>query len=406
MTRIKTYAFTLKDRLTCIGNSEPLNQFSLTVILLLDLFILSVIFQGLNDHTRQITSPNDYFPYECQSIFIKQDWSQENFLSKLQPLVLSSHNNYSYRKNNLLEHSKTDVMHPECEQFFTKIKQMAANQTLKLLFIDRQDTLKRKKQLTQTLQKTKEAYDTSLLETIADPDTNRNDLPAIKANITANTAGIEHMTEQLHDIENQLNSDPLVVELRKTLNPDVASRQESVEDFKRFEKIYPLKELGWQLLFLLPLFALFYFWSSRSVRKNNRVQTLIASHLLVVATLPILLKVGNLVLDLIPHHLLKNLFELLESLHVIALWHYAVILMAIAAGLFSIFIIQKKVFNQKKIQQKRLMKGACYHCGKHLPADSNMCPFCGKGQFINCHQCLKPTHVSGDYCKNCGANTT
>ena len=80
---IKDKIFSFKDRLVNIGSEEPLSKISLAVIVALDLFILFVVFQGLDDHTRQLTSPDEYVPYECREIFLNKNWSDANFLTKL-----------------------------------------------------------------------------------------------------------------------------------------------------------------------------------------------------------------------------------------------------------------------------------------------------------------------------------
>ena len=107
-------------------------------------------------------------------------------------------------------------------------------------------------------------------------------------------------------------------------------------------------------------------------------------------------------MDLIPRHFFKNIFNILKSLHLIAIWHYVVILISVCAGLLAVYVIQKKIFNNQRIQQKRLMKGACYFCGKNLPHGAITCPFCGTKQLKNCSECQEETYVCGDYCKNCG----
>ncbi len=402
MTKIKESFFAFKDRLVNIGSEEPLSKLSLAVIIALDLFILFVVFEGLHDHTRQITSSDEYVPYECQEIFINRSWSDANFLIKLQGLVLSEHNNYSYRNDSLLKSTDTEIMHNSCREFYSKVKLIAENKELKNIFIKRQELLQQRDQLISSLKKSKDVYDTSLLENIADQDSTANGLPAIKSTITSHKTGIEVITQQLINTETRVKAEPLVADLRGMLSPDNQYRQEIVDDFKKFQAIYPLKELGWQLVFMLPLFFIFYIWSCRSVRKDNRVQTLIATHLLVIASIPIILKIVEVVLDLIPRHFLKNLFNILQSLHIIALWHYVVIFVSVCTGLFAVFIIQKKIFNKQRTQQKRLMKGACFFCGKNLPQGANICPFCGTKQFKNCNNCQEPTYVCGNYCKNCG----
>ena len=88
MIRIKNSISTFKDRLMNISGEESLSRFSLTVVIALDIFILMVVFQGLDDHTRQLTSQSEYVPYECKDAFINQNWLEANFLTKRQTLAL------------------------------------------------------------------------------------------------------------------------------------------------------------------------------------------------------------------------------------------------------------------------------------------------------------------------------
>ena len=402
MDGIKSSISTFKNRLVNTGSEEPLSKLSLAVIIALDLFILFVVFEGLHDHTKQITSPNEYIPYECQEVFIRTSWSDANFLTKVQTIVLSDHNNYSYRYDTVLERAETEDMHSSCREFYTRVKLIAENQRLKDSFIDRQGLLKQKEGLTDSLNVSKDVYETSLLEKIADQDKNKNDLPAIKASIATHATRTEGIDQRLAVTEKLLNEDPLILELRAMVSPDNQNRQGMVNDFKEFQFSYPFKELCWQLVFMLPIFFIFYIWSSRSVKKDNRIQTLISTHLLAIASIPIILKVGEVVIDLIPRHFFKTIFKILTSLHIIAIWHYSVISVSVGAGLLAVYLIQKKLFNRQRIQQKRLMKGACYFCGKNLPQGADTCPFCGTKQLKKCTKCEEETYVCGSYCRNCG----
>ncbi|RKX41426.1 MAG: hypothetical protein DRP64_11330, partial [Verrucomicrobia bacterium] len=85
-----------RSRLITMGNEEPLNKLSLATIILLDIFILTVLFQGLEDHTQQLTSPREYMPHTVRQVFIDQTWTPSTRIAKLQELILSDRNNYSF----------------------------------------------------------------------------------------------------------------------------------------------------------------------------------------------------------------------------------------------------------------------------------------------------------------------
>lgn len=389
-----------KKRLTTVGSEEPLNKLSLAVIILLDIFVLNILFYGLSEHTAQLTNPNEYMPSIAKQVFIDQTWTPSARLSKLQPLVLHERNNYSYYHNSIFAEEALKQMHPLCRDFYEKVKAIADNPNLKNRFIERQQKTTERSRLERDQARAKDAYDTALLENIANQHS--AETRAIAARSRALTAQIEQLTNELAANARQINAAPAVQKLWQIISPAEQKRQAVVDDYRRFEKWYPFKEFGWQLLFLAPIFALFYTWGNRSVKKDNRIQCLIASHMLVIASIPILAKLIKLVMQLIPDLFFRNLFTFLKSLNLIAIWHYLVIIGAIALGLFLIFLIQKKVFNKQKMMQKRMTKGACIRCSKKLPVGASVCPCCGKKQTEPCPACGKDTPAAGTYCIHCG----
>jgi ribosomal protein L40E len=400
MKKLKQRIVEFKARLTSVSKEEPLNKLSLATIIILDLFILTLVFTGLNEHTQQLTTAAEYMPPNAQSIFIDQAWSSANRISKLQPLILSDRNNYNYRYESPFEERKTKLMHPASRMFYQQVKELSQDKELRALFLIRQKSVEEREKTEIAFDQAKKSYDTQLLENIANA-------AAGAANATSTTARqyaqkIDQLTGEIRTTEQKINSQPGIQKLWILITPDDSAREKIVSDYKHFQFWFPLKELGWQLIFLLPIFGIFYAWSVRSVKNDNSIQTLIASHLLVIASLPIILKVIELVIEIIPKHFFKNLFNILQTLHLMALWHYFVIFAAIIIGLALVYFIQRKVFNKQKMMQKRLMKGACISCNKRLPTGAQFCPFCGTRQFEECTACSKATPSGGPCCIHCG----
>jgi len=390
-----------KNRLTKFNDDEPLTKLALAIVLILDIFILSVVFGGLAAHTDQLTSPLEYFPYNCRNMLIDNNWSEVNKIDNLQDLVLSDYNNYSYRHDSAFEKSKLEIMHPECRKIYESINGIYNDPKLKKLFIKRQGRIKKKNQLIQRHGKDKGVYDSLLLGNIAEQ--NGDSLDTVSSNIKESAKNIEKMSLAISEINKQLDETEKVNKLWSLIQIGNAEfRQKMVDDLNRYELVYLFKELLWQLLFMLPLFAIFCFWHDKSIKKNNNIQTLISSHLIIIALIPIVFKVIHVVLELIPFHFFKELFKILELLHIIALWHYIVIFIAIGVTIFTVFFIQKKLFNKKKLYEKRLMKGECYFCGKVLPGKVSICPFCGTNQYEKCKKCDADTFVAGEHCIKCG----
>jgi ribosomal protein L40E len=402
MQKLKSKIATFKTRLTSVSHEEPLNKLSLATIIILDLFVLTILFNGLGEHTRQLTTADEYLPVVAQSIFIQQDWTPANRISRLQPLILADRNNARYLYESPFDEQKIKRMHPASREFYEQIKSLAQDKNLSGLFLTRQKTIEEREKTEEAFDKAKQSYDTQLLENIANATKSGGNVTSTTAREYAQK--IERLTGDIRSTEQQIHANPAIQKLWIIISPTDTTRDRIVADFKKFQFWFPLKELAWQLLFLLPIFGVFYAWSSRSVKKGNPIQTLIASHLLVIAALPIILKMIELVIDIIPKHFFKNLFEILQSLHLMALWHYFVILGSIAVGLFLVYFIQRKVFNRQKVMQKRLMKGSCISCSKRLPPSATFCPFCGTGQFEKCAACEKETPVGGTCCIRCGSS--
>jgi hypothetical protein len=157
------------------------------------------------------------------------------------------------------------------------------------------------------------------------------------------------------------------------------------------------------LLFLGPLLAAFIAWNVRSARRGPGVQTLVSSHLVVVAFVPVFLKVLEAVYEVIPKRLLAAAMALLVRLNLVAMWHYLVIATAVAAALLAIYVAQRKLFSRERVLERRIAKGLCQDCGRHLPAGARACPFCGFAQFGRCPACGGSAHVRASHCRECGA---
>ncbi len=389
-----------RKNLVRFNEHEPLGKLSLAIIILLDMFILSILFGGLADHTAQLTSPSEYFPYECRQVFIHTSWSETNKISELQKILLRDYNDYSYRYNKTLDKTEIDKMHPVCRNFYRLIKSVYEKNELKELFVKRQNFLKKYRQTKKKFSQSDEVYKTSLLEKIADEK--NSTLTAVANSVKSQSAKLNQIQAEITDLDRQINKNPLIIELSEMIKPDDKSfRQNLIDDINRYERIYLFREFAWQMLFLAPLFLLFAFWYKRSAGRENKIQTLVSSHLLVVASIPVVMKLIELVLDLIPNYFFRELFRILKMFHIVALWHYVLIFGSVGVAMFFIYFIQKKIFNQTRVYRKRLMKNRCYRCDRKLPKQDGICPFCGSNQMRKCGHCGAQTYVAGEYCIVC-----
>ena len=381
----------IKTHLTQL-DGQALGKAALVILLFLDLFILVAIFDGLDEHTRQLSSPDEYIPSSCRKIVIDQQWNPTTRIGNLAPIITSFSGSY-YR----IEEQRRD-RHPVCEPYLDLFDQIKDDKGLTSTFETRKKIKVEARELQRAIKRQKGAYDSSLLESIAQQQQQEGE-PAV----AALKADFHRLTAQLAALEQTINGDEKVKRLWALLQGlQEPVRQELLTDLRRLNFWYPVKKLAMQLLFLLPLFAVFYAWNSLSIRKRRGVQALVSTHLLVVAFIPIFGKIIETIYDIIPHKILQRIISLLESFKLVALWHYLVITLAIAAALALIYLCQKKLFTRARLMERRIAKGECQQCGKHLPAEALACPFCGFSQFKSCTHCPKLMHVHAKYCRECG----
>lgn len=395
---IQVKARHFQQRLTRLDN-QLLSKAALVVVVFLDIFILVSIFDGLADHTGQLTRPDQHIPPLCRSVVIDGEWNPTNRLDKLAQFVTTYHAD-SYLQ---VEPGDGRRQHPLCARIVSAYEAIRDDAGLARNLEMTHNLSKELRDLRAELERMKGAYDTTLLETIAGQRQADANTASIRKQMADKTAALNERVREQALLEASLERDPRVRELLALVaNVSEADRKALVEELRRLNFWYPAKRLAMEMLFLLPLLAAFYFWNARSIAGNRPFQTLVSSHLLVVVLIPVFFKVLELVYDVIPRKLLRQVIELLESLKLVAIWYYLLIGVAIVTALALVYLFQKKLFSREKLLQRRIAKALCQACGEHLPPDSSHCPACGAAQYRTCVHCNQPTHVHGRYCKACG----
>jgi hypothetical protein len=377
---------------------QQLGRATLTIVLLLDIFILSSIFDGLNKHTAQLTQPHEYIPEDCREIVINQRWNSSSRLERLSTAAAIEHSNQYYPQTD-----RNLIRHPLCEPLIAALGAIKKDKELGQIFISIRKIRQESDDLRIQIERLKGSHDTSLLEAIAHQSAEQANVYALRNDLRTKTEALNTLTHEMTNLKAAVERDERVQKLWVQIDYLLPSDREQLRtDLQKLNFWYPVKRLGMEMIFLLPLFGLFYLWNSVSIRKDRPVQTLVSSHLLVITIIPVLFKIIQLIYDILPKKFLEDLIALLESLKLIALWHYLAMAFAITATLVLIYVVQKKMFSREKLLVKRIARGLCQDCGSHLPLASSACPFCGFGQFKPCNHCGKPTHVYGNYCKECG----
>jgi pyrimidine operon attenuation protein/uracil phosphoribosyltransferase len=387
-----------QERLTRLDN-QPVGRAALSIILFLDFFILMSIFNGLAQHTAQLTSPDEHIPALCRDVVLDAQWNPTNRLEQLAQMVSQ------YRGSYVLPDERADrepvhaVCAPLMQAYFAIRDDKEVSRNLGDLLTLQKET----RDLRTELERLKGSYDTALLEAIASKEQMERQVASVKQQITEKTDAMNEMVRRQRLLTETVEQNQRV----STFYGVVAGVSESDrtalrDDLRRMNFWYPVKRLGMEMLFLLPLFLVFYAWNARSITRNRPFQALVSSHLLVVAMIPAIFKLIELVYDILPRKLLRQVFELLESFKLVAIWHYLLIAAAVLGALALIVLFQRKLFSHEKLMQRRIAKGQCQHCGLRLPEGNHYCTACGGDQYRTCASCQELTPVYGKYCRACG----
>tara|TARA_B110001450_G_C17655484_1_gene495035 strand:+ start:183 stop:1394 length:1212 start_codon:yes stop_codon:yes gene_type:complete len=395
----------MTSKLTAIGrgltrlNNYPIGKAALTVVLMLDVFILMSIFRGLDDHSDQLASPYDVIPAHCRAIVVDRTWSPNNALDKIAQAIPYYKNDPDYR-NPLRQ---LNDVHAACRPLLRMLEGIA-NDRLLAASLGKQLRLGTQiGQVNSKLEKIRGAYDTSLLETIAQQNSANNEVAELKARVRELTAKLNQLSKEQRNVAQRIVQAPAIAQLLNLIGEPSADAAADLEaELIMLRYWQPVKRLGMELLFLLPLICAFYFWNSRSLRANRPYQTLVSAHLLTVACIPVVFKVFELLHDIIPYRFFTELFDLLRELNAVAIWHYLMMAVVIAVALALTYLLQMKVFSHQRLIKKRIAKSLCQNCGVGIGPQDNACALCGFKQFKSCDNCAQSTYVFAPFCRECG----
>jgi hypothetical protein len=396
-SRLRSKIQDVWSHLSRLGEGQPLHRAALVVLLLLDVFILVSIVQGLEEHTDQLADPWDRVPVECRDVVLEGAWGPTARLDKLDDATHRASG--AERAPDL----RRKPLHPICAALIEPLEAVSRDPALAELLARRHRLRAEVRELEAALSGPKAAYDTALLGQIA-REPGAAAVPAIAQDLREKTTALEAARAQLAALDAALSADPKLELLRGRIDAvREEDRRRLADDLRSLQFWFPMKRLGMRLAFLLPPFLAFWAWNGASLRRRRGVQTLVSSHLVVVSFLPILWELGEAVYDVLPKRLLRALLELLAAWNLAALWHYGVIALAVATALLVVHGVQRRFFSWERLLERRIAKGQCQDCGKPLPAGARACVFCGFSQYEPCPRCGRPAHVRARHCPECGA---
>lgn len=397
-----------KNHLTRLGENEPLSFLSIALIIGLDIFVLSTLFQGMEFQSSQVPSPHEVIPYDCQNI-VDIEEEPSDYETRLIIHVLDRDTEYyatdTYKySTNLINEAKNQDIDPKCRDIFDAALALRNDADVQNSTTEIENLQSQRYTLTGTIQQRQQDYDTMLLERIADQPEEDSIIEGsageVKAEITGQQQQVSNIDARIAALYDSIVKSPA----GKNYLAAVVNNKDAINDRLTYLRYwYPLKDLLMKLVFLIPLFAFFCWFYRRSIARKSELLILISAHMLVVTVIPIILYAIDFAIDVLPFHFLKDLLELLKALNLIMLWSYLLIFLGIGITIALVYFIQKRFFSRERLQLKRIANQQCHACGAHLHHTYEYCFKCGSEQLIKCTQCKHPTFAKGKHCTHCGS---
>ena len=391
-----------KNQLYKFGSSETIRPGSLVSIILLDIFVLIIIFTGLNAQTDLLTRPQEFLPGFYYRMIVEKDWIEQNRTDRLQDIVLEK-----YRYSPFHEEYDTEKLHPDINAIAGTLESIVEDKELLEVFEYRERLQKIKAEKTADYNSAREDYETGLLEKVLDPDSG---IESAELRYKAIQNELINLEREISATDENIDSFSPVVILWDQISAaqqNISSELLTAYDRKMF--YFPLVELLFQLMFLIPLLAILIFWNMNSLKKKRKLQLLISSHLIIVTMIPVLYKFLDSIIEIIPETLLKDIIDFLSKLKLVSLWYYFLIVLCIALTVLAVFLFQRRAKYQDRISdetmKKRFLDNKCISCGKKIknPGDEKYCIYCGANQYVKCGNCGEDTSRISSFCRNCGA---
>lgn len=401
-------------RLTMQSRSRRLSWFAIILVFALDSYVLSLLFDGLEEVGETITTPVLRISPACKTA--SQKFLQMDAPHRAATIAEFAINARNITKDEFARQFDVDdlryVVHtllPLCLKVRDKLHATVTNEEL-INLLNKQELLGREIRETETkIKAIQEGYSDALLEKLARQKRSDSILPLeateIKGKVAELNSELAELQQQYEETQSALEQNPMVgdyVQFLSALPIDGEFRKEELRHNNQ-TYWYPIKVLGAQVAFLIPPLLLAIFWNRRAIRKQQEHKILISAHLILVCALPICVRGLYFLGEMLPRQLLGRLMELLASWQIGFVWYYALILLVVALGLLLVFIAQRTLFTAARQRMIRLRKALCHACGEKLhSSEQACCEICGAGQSIPCTSCGQQRRMIAFHCGHCG----
>jgi hypothetical protein len=395
-------------------NRQSLNVPSLIVIVLVDIFILANVFFGLNDISNWHLGPNQAYPCYNEWQNYRDNKAAGKDYEIIRQAITPDSISDSGPQNFRSQYQKRTIGHlgqvaPQCLDY-AGIKDAVRSPENLSTTIQIDNRLTAIGQLESKNQTIRSQYDSTLLEKVAGQPRSQsiNNLSAEQARqkTDANTAEINKLKQEVTNLKQTLLAQPPAQAfLAQLQNPEAFGTIE--QGYRHAAFWYPSIQLGFQALFLLPLIAIAYAIHRFAVRKNYGLVALISWHLLIIATIPALLKVFEfLQVGVLIQWLITTIGRIFGGLLFLVSYIQIGLIPLVGFGLIKLIQRLSKASGNAQTQAaNRIAQSRCLRCAKKVREGDAHCAHCGYQQYADCPNCHAMTHRQMPHCTHCGEAT-
>lgn len=374
---------------------ESFSTLSIVLIIFLDIFILTAVFNGIYAQKRTVLSMSEKFPYQCSSYF------RSNFNYK---------DKYNINSVTLppIDYKLKEV-EPLCIELNSKILDLRKNQTYTTTTQRYNQINKELRRLSQDIKNIESRYNTALFEKTAYVKSN-NLLPT-KTQYDALLDQERTLQEELSNLPDISNLAELKA-LEKFIDQNYKQFQENKESYNRKKAFLDFLNV---LKFTLPLMLIFYFIYRKSENSEStagKLGVLISSHTILINSIPLFLNTLYLIYHAIPKVFLTQVIKFLYAIGGIFLGYYFLIVLGIVIFGVAILVVQKRYKKkQEALKEKNkglnkklsLARSICPNCAGNVRIDLDLfCPHCAAKLKEECKHCGEKRYSFTTYCQNCG----
>lgn len=206
---------------------------------------------------------------------------------------------------------------------------------------------------------------------------------------------------QKKEIDIESTRDKLQKDIKSVDENLYAKYQELMAEYRKDWRWYEFKVFLLEIIFVLPFFYL-VFRGYRKLLSKNSPYTIIFTALIGVSSILFLRVLIVWFWSLFLARLLQTIWNFIQNFALLkSLVFYGGMFLSIAVFGGAVYILQKRIFDPKRVALRRLRQKQCPNCQTSLDLAGDFCPNCGRKLKEKCSVCGKDRWIDFNHCQNC-----